>query len=81
MEPRRWPVLKSCIVPSAWELPSPAIPAATRLFAVFPGKRAAKTTCRLFAVTETGPKFVAPRTLTPISIRGSSTSTATNVSR
>ena len=31
---------------------------------------------RLFAVTETGPKSVAPRTRTPISISGNSTRTA-----
>ncbi len=40
-----------------------------------------KNSCRLFAVTETGPKLVAPRTRTPISISGSSITTAANVSR
>src|SRR5215207_2858159 len=40
-----------------------------------------KNSCRLFAVTETGPKLVVPRTRTPISISGSSITTAANVSR
>jgi len=81
VEPTRWPVLKSCIVPSVWGFPSPAIPDAARLCAMFCGQMAAKITCRLFAVTETGPKLVAPRTRTPISISGSSITTAANVSR